>query len=90
MIRPLLSIAAQLVIRDAQSSTISLINISETIQAEGFPVFIPQIAFLVMWERETADPSVVSGEFTVEIDGTRLQTLVIHLDSRTIYEIEQL
>lgn len=80
MITVKLCLAALAVVRDAETNSISAFNIFESIVPAGFPIFMQQAAFFVLWEREAADPPQVRGEFILEIAGTRLSRAEVNLN----------
>lgn len=59
--RPVLNIVAKGVIRDAVSNQISIFNIVEDVQAQGFPAFVGELGWLIMWERDVGEPA--TGDF---------------------------
>lgn len=66
---PKLALAAKSVIVDRDSGVPSAIGIMENITAEGFPLFVPELAFLTVWSREENESDEVSGELRVSVDG---------------------
>jgi hypothetical protein len=61
-------VCAQDVVRDAHSGSISLFNVFEDLQTEGFPTFIQQFAALVFLERDVDnDPAEYRGRFEIRL-----------------------
>lgn len=77
MIRSRFTLAGQMVLRDADGNFISIIKILEHIKSEGFPMIVPQVSFVSSLSRENADPARYEGEFTVDLDNDRLNTLAV-------------
>jgi hypothetical protein len=67
MIRPVMCLAAEGVVRDVQTNNISIYNILEGLTAEGFPFFVQRLTFFALWERAANDPEQMQGRFTVAI-----------------------
>jgi len=78
--RSIVCLAAEGVIRDAQTNNISIFNILEGVTAEGFPLFIQRVTFFVFWERDAEDPQQISGRFRVEVAGRELHAQPIHIN----------
>lgn len=72
MIRPLLCVAAESVVRDTTSGSISVFNILESVSGAGFPLLIQKAAFLAVWERSSEDPQSYEARFAVTLAGTEL------------------
>lgn len=94
--RSIIALAAEVVIRDAENNSISVFNILEGVVAEGFPMLVPRVAHLVLWEREAREGAVRQGRLSVHLDERQLfsQPLVIDFQqffrSRTISIIQGL
>ena len=94
MISPIVCLVSRYALRDAESNTISVINILEGIQAEGFPVFFGPAAFVVIWSRDASDPPEFQGEFTLDLDGDRIHASTIAISfgtgtrNRTVINIQ--
>lgn len=70
MIRHILSLVAEQVIRDGDTNVVSIINLLEgLVAAEGFPFGFPRLAFLSIWERDPEDPDSFPFRFTAEFNG---------------------
>jgi len=82
MIRSRLCVLAENVVQDVQTNTISIFGIVEEMIAQGFPLFIPKVAFFVLWERELTDPSRYDAEFSVTLNEQRLHTVPVTMDFR--------
>jgi hypothetical protein len=72
MVRSLVCLAAENVVRDATSNSISVFNILEGVSGNGFPLLVQRTAFLTVWERERVDPQDYAGRFAVSLGGTEL------------------
>lgn len=48
-------LVSQMVIVDQASNSVSAINIIDEVRSPGFPLFIPSLSVLLVWEREDAD-----------------------------------
>ena len=78
--RAVLCLAAEGVIRDAETNTISVFNILERITATGFPLFIQRLTFFALWERALEDPERTMGHFRAELGGRDLHTIDLPID----------
>ncbi len=81
--RAVISLVAQGVIRDAQTNTISAFNILESLSAEGLPLFVPNIAYFVLWEREPNEPSIREATLNVRLEQTVLISVGARIDFQT-------
>jgi hypothetical protein len=54
------------IIRDAETNSISVINVIEDINAEGFPAFIPKLAIFALIEKEAGDAETTEGQITLK------------------------
>lgn len=59
------SFCAEGIIRDIQTNAISVFNIFEEVNAQGFPVFIPKIFFFCLLERKNDEPE--KSDFKVKV-----------------------
>jgi hypothetical protein len=57
--RVLLCLAARGIIRDATTNNVSVFSILEQFNAAGFPVVVPNVECLVVWQREAGDDALV-------------------------------
>ncbi len=76
MVKNLLSLVAHDVVRDAETNNISVFNIFEGLQAEGFPVLLQNVCFFTLWERSENEKEEHNAAFKLSI-GTK------ELNSRT-------
>jgi len=72
MVRCKVCLVAEAVIRDAESSAVSVYNILEGITSQGFPLFLQRLAFLTIWEREPEDTAHYRTDFSLTLDDERL------------------
>lgn len=77
--RSTLCIAAGAVLHDTQTNGISLFNIIEEVSAGGFPMFLPQIGVLAIWERDAGDPENVDVTFFLRNNAHQLFTTALTL-----------
>lgn len=75
MIKTKLALCAEKVIREVGSNKISLINILETINSPGFPLFIPELACLFITKRSQKDPNILSCTIRISLDGKELNRM---------------
>lgn len=68
---------AEGVIRDGETNAISIITIIEEINAQGFPLFIPKIVFLALWERDLTDAATYDAQFSATLNDQILHTLPV-------------
>src|SRR5881394_1281092 len=81
--RAVISLVAQGIIRDAQTNNISAFNILESITAEGMPVFIPNLAFFVLWERQPDEGPIHEATLNVRLDHNVLVSVGARVDFQT-------
>lgn len=72
MITAKLCLVAEQILRDADTNTVSAINITEGAIVQGFPTAIPRLQFMAMWERDQSDDQEHTMSFTVHLDGKEL------------------
>lgn len=65
------------IIRDAETNSISIINLIEDINAEGFPAFIPKLAIFALIEKESGDPETSQGQIKLKNNDNVLFTFDI-------------
>src|SRR5688572_2859702 len=72
--RAVISLVAVGVIRNADGDQVSIFNLVEGIAAEGFPLFVPNLSFFVLWEREPNEPAQYQATLNVRLDQRVLLT----------------
>jgi hypothetical protein len=80
LIRPLLTLVAVAVIRDAESNSISAFSILDGIVPVSLPLFMQNLSFLVFWRRDQQDPADMGATFTVSLNGNALATQVMSVN----------
>lgn len=80
MITSKLCLAAGLVIRDADSNTLSIISILEGFMPASVPVVFGQLSCLALWIREANDPERTDGTFNIRIDAEPLSVHRFNVD----------
>ena len=68
MITPKLAIVAVGIVRDTDTTAVSIFNVLDSVSGAGFPFFIQQLAFYVLWHRTADDPENVVGTFTLSLN----------------------
>ncbi len=84
MIRSKLCVLAENVVQDIRTNTMSIFSVVEEINAQGLPLFVPKITFLVLWEKDLTDPAQYDAEFSVNLNEQNLHNAPIHLDFRDV------
>lgn len=74
MVKNLLSIVANDVVRDAETNSISVFNIFEGLQAEGFPILLQNVCFFTLWERSEDEKEEHDATFKLSIGTKELQS----------------
>lgn len=74
------AICAQGVAVDQLSNRLSLFNILETIQAQSFPVVLPELVFVVLLRREPEEPSQFDTEVQVLLGDLNIGKLSAQVD----------
>ena len=72
MIRSILGICAETILRDSDTNSMSAIQILEEIPAPGFPVLLSRIAVLFVLERDPTDPDESDAHFSVRVGNDEL------------------
>jgi hypothetical protein len=67
MIRNKLLICSEVVIKEAETNNISIINLFDQIAPAGFPFFFTKLAILHVYEREEGDPEEISINLKFEL-----------------------
>ncbi len=80
MIACKLLLCAQGVVRDADNGSISVFNILESVQAAGFPLFVPQMVVFALFERLRDDPAQHEILFRLSIGDTELLATPLAVD----------
>jgi|SRR6185437_6696152 len=75
-----LAICAQGVSIDRLTNRLSIFNLLETIEAPRFPVFLPEVVFLVLLRREKDEPTQFDGEVVVMLDDVTIAKGTAHVD----------
>jgi len=80
MIELRMCFAAEAVVRDAVTNSISVFNLLDDIAAAGAPFFMQKVAFVALWRRATEDPDRVAGRFSVVMNERNLFAQPIEVD----------
>lgn len=80
MVRSIICLVADSVIRDAETQLVSVFNILEGITSEGFPLVIPKLTFFSLWGRDEGDARQFTARFTINLDGTELKSLEVPIN----------
>lgn len=72
MIRCILAIVSESLIRDADTQNSSIINIAEAWTVREFPTVVVKCAAFFILERDKDDPDTIPIEFEITVDGTRI------------------
>ena len=63
---------AENVIIDQRTNKLSLVNVFENLESEGFPLFIPGLNLVLLGERDPADADGIPIHFAVSLGGRAL------------------
>jgi len=80
VLNPLICLAAQGIVRDAETNNISAFSILEQLNPAGFPAFVATMGFLVIWRKAEGDPEQYDGEFRIHNNATELLRQPIRID----------
>jgi hypothetical protein len=80
MIRCKLCFAAEGVTTDAETRQVSAFGLLEDVQAPRFPVTLPRIVLLVMWERAVSDAPEWSAELVMALNGREIIRQVVDIN----------
>src|SRR5258707_581720 len=78
-----LILAAEGIVVDRDTNSISVFNILDRITAEGFPLLLQKMALLVIWERSLEDAPQVDGQFSVHFSGRELYQQPVRVEFTT-------
>ena len=78
--KPLTSICCKDIIRDAETNAISLHNLIEEINAEGFSAFIPKFCIFLLTEKEKNDKDTDTGSLKLFSNGKEIYNFDIKYD----------
>jgi hypothetical protein len=78
--RVLLSVVAQGFARDADTNVVSLFNILENINGEGFPILVQTFVFFTLFEKEADEPQRYRATFSANLEGKALFTQQFDFD----------
>ncbi len=57
---------------DRFRNSVSLIELLEELQVEGFPVFLPEVSVVILFERESGEPEEITGMLSLTLSGVML------------------
>ena len=80
MVECTLAVCAETIIRDAETNSISIINVLEELPGHGFPLLMPKLSCLFMFRRNADDPSELDGQITFKIDDEHIISGPIHVN----------
>jgi len=72
VIRPKVLLAADTVIRDAATNSVSAIHVFEQFAPPGYPLLVPRLTVFAMLEREHGDAAAVVARLQIRLDGTNI------------------
>ncbi len=80
MIRAKACFVAEGVAVDRDTNQVSVWGLVERLDASGYPVGIPKVTFVCLWERTLADPAYSTADFLVAVDGRQLVRQQVAVD----------
>lgn len=69
MIRSVTSFLAEQLVIDRDTNKVSAISVIDSLAGPGFPIFLGQIAFYSVFDRDATDPDNVQLDFSAELNG---------------------
>jgi hypothetical protein len=78
--RAIFAICAESVAIDGATNRLSIFHILERLQATSFPILVPRLTFIAMFERQPSEPSQFDLELVVELNGTTLHRGAMPVD----------
>ena len=73
-------LAAEGVVRDAESNLVSVFSILEEFTAPGFPIFVPKVCVLTVLERSEADPPQPRAELRITLEDQEIHKAPVRVD----------
>ncbi len=73
-------VAAEGIVRDAETNNISVFNILENLSVTSFPLFMQKLYVLCYIRREDGDPTQIDCEIKVSINDDELVAMPLRLD----------
>ena len=80
MIKSIIMLCAEGIVRDGESNNISAYNIFEQFATPGFPLLIPKLYVFNLLERDDDDPTQLDCRVIVKNNDTELVSLPIRVD----------
>lgn len=72
MIKAILSVCAQSIVRDETSKNTSILNIIEGISGVGFPLFVQELYYFAILTRESDDPARLDCTLRCSMNGSEV------------------
>jgi len=73
-------LCTEIVSRDAETNKVSLFNIYEGVEAEGYPLLLPNFSIIVFFVRDQTDPNRPETLLTLSFEGEELLRSPINVD----------
>ena len=80
MIRSILMLCADGIIRDAETNLISVFKIYENIVPEGLPLFIPRFMILAFLQRDDSDPSEIKCTLRITLNEEKILEQALNIN----------
>jgi hypothetical protein len=80
MYRNTLALCAESVLLDQQTNNVSLINVVEEITPDEFPVVMPRVSWLFIFERDPSDDPQPPVAFVVRLGGRELLRVPVEVN----------
>jgi hypothetical protein len=77
-------IVAQSVAVDRFSNRLSIFNVCESIEAPRFPIFVPEIVFVLVLRREPTDPTIFDTMLNVRLGEMAVGQANMHVDFESL------
>jgi hypothetical protein len=70
---------AEVVVRDGESNSLTLVNLIEEVRPQGFPILVPRLTIVVVLERSVGDPQDTNGRLVVTVGDAELVTVPMNV-----------
>ena len=73
-------ICCEIISRDADTNKLILVNLFEPLEAEAFPLFLPNFSVLAHFLRADTDPENPTGTLSIKVGVTEVLTAPMNID----------
>jgi hypothetical protein len=83
MIKPVICLAAESTSVDGGTNRLSIFHVLEQVHSPAFPLLIPRVSFVTMFERDPGDPASVTYEVVFDDNGKIVHRAPFPVDFQT-------